>query len=128
MLVRDGVDIDAEDIYGETPLCLAARFGNLELVETFTERKANLRDEFFQVVNSSQSKGCPIGAKNEAKKTVIQIAIEADHADVVYRLFDIGATLASTEQAEELAQAVQHQLPETISVLLANGIPPNQTL
>ncbi|WP_179947520.1 ankyrin repeat domain-containing protein, partial [Wolbachia endosymbiont of Cylisticus convexus] len=66
-------DVNAKNIYGETPLHLAARSGYLNVVEKLIEKGAN------------------VNAKNSNGKTPLHYAAEKGYLNVVEKLIEKGA-------------------------------------
>ena len=69
-----GVDVNATDETGSTPLLEAARFGHEDICRILIASGANLK------------------SKDRDGKTALQLAIQGDHEDVVRVLKQAGAT------------------------------------
>ncbi|HJY28160.1 MAG TPA: ankyrin repeat domain-containing protein [Pyrinomonadaceae bacterium] len=73
LLSAPGIDVNATDASGSTPLLEAARFGHEDICRTLIAAGANLK------------------AKDKDGKTALQLAIQGDHDDVVRVLKQAGA-------------------------------------
>jgi len=73
LLSAPGVDVNATDERGSTPLLEAARFGHEDICRMLIASGANLK------------------AKDKDGKTALQLAIQGDHDDVVRVLKQAGA-------------------------------------
>jgi len=75
-LLERGIDVDARDRYGQTPLMLAAHAGHREVVETLIAHQANL--------NFTAEFGL----------SALMLALVAGHAEVARLLTSAGADLS----------------------------------
>jgi len=75
-LLERGIDVDARDRYGQTPLMLAAHAGHREVVETLIAHQANL--------NFTAKFGL----------SALMLALVAGHAEVARLLTSAGADLS----------------------------------
>ena len=73
LLIEQGADIDAQDIFYATPLYSATSQGNYEVVKSLIEHGAN------------------INAQRLDKKTALHCAVENEYRDIVKLLLEKGA-------------------------------------
>src|SRR5262245_8377994 len=108
-LLAAGASPDARDRLGNRPLALAARSGQLELVDLLLEQ------------------GAPIDARNLAGSSALYLAAENDRLGIVRRLLDRGAdaNLAGRTGVTPLSAAAFKGNDRIVEQLLARGAAPD---
>jgi ankyrin repeat protein len=144
-LLRSGVDVDARDALGATPLLDAAWLGNSEIVRFLLQQRAdpNLRHKqngwtpLHAAVLSGHSAIIPIllsaGARPDLRyaqgETDLHGAAGRGDASTVRALLDAGVSPAATDDNGETAldEAILHNRPATVALLLERKADPNGT-
>jgi ankyrin repeat protein len=100
-LIANGVDVNAENIKGETPLQFAADKGDKEIVELLIQKGADFSIHLaarlgdLARIKSLIEDGADVNAKDIGGDTPLHIAAAKGHEEVVKLLIEKGATMAN---------------------------------
>ena len=126
LLIDAGVDVNAADLPGITPLMMAAGWqGNPQAVEMLLAKGAN--------VNAASRPVMGLPSKNGASEfglvTALTLAAGFGPPDLIGRLLDAGADVNAKDVRGMtplmLAMANDHQNPAVIRMLIEHGADPN---
>jgi len=125
VLLERGVNVNAKDIFENTPLILASRNGQIEVVKLLIEKGADvnakysdenalilaLKNGHTEVGKLLIEKGVEVNEKMRDGNTTLFLALERGYIEVVKLLFDRGAEFKATERL----------LYNTLILVSANG-------
>ncbi len=105
-LLKEGVDINAVDVFGDTPLLKSIKYNKADVAEILLENNAN------------------VNLANHLKETPLHIAAKNKEAGIVEALLKKGAdiNLANNNGNTALHDAVKSGHPEIITLLINAGV------
>ena len=137
-LLKQGVDINKQNSYGDTALIASARYGYVGIVDLLIEHGADVnrkndqgdtaliasaRSYYPGAVKSLLNKGAFVDVKNQFGETALMVAVRGGHAETVERLISKGANIEQKNKAGEslVEMAEKYNKPE-IAVMLQEAI------
>ena len=134
MLLEKGVDVNANNNYGETALITASRYGHIDLVKLLFENGADvhLKNKFgetalhsacfggyINIVEILLKNGAIVNAKDNHNWTALQLASENGHEEIVKMLLAYGADMnAKNENGNTALQvASEHGRTDIVKLL-----------
>lgn len=131
-----GVDINAKDEGGNTPLFFAKK---AEVVEYLVKNGAEIniknnhsvspilfqinKDDNYEVIKKMVEKGADIDDKDEKGWTGLMYAVAYNRVDMVDFLIDLGANIEEKDKSGQtaLCKAVLFEVEDCVKVLIARG-------
>ena len=137
-LLHHGADVAARDKHEETPLHLAARWGQKEVVDLLIQCGADIsarnkynetslhRTALFghkEVVGLLIQRGADVSARDKFNKTPLHVAASMGHKEVVYLLIQCGADVAARHEYNRtpLHVAAMRGHKEVVDLLIQRG-------
>jgi uncharacterized protein len=126
-LLDHGADVKARSSHRFTPLLFAVQQGNLDLAKLMIQAGADVNDTAPDGIGGDTNARRLYKPNTEAG--ALLLAIDSRHEAVATFLIERGANVNEHGAGRTpLHSAVQQQMPELVSLLLANGADPNVAL
>ncbi|KAK2711915.1 hypothetical protein QYM36_012889 [Artemia franciscana] len=124
LLIKSGAELDATNVYGETPLGTAIRTSNLDLVKCFQSQSSStaVSTSNLDLVKFLLNRGA-----NPNCGECLHIAVREERADICKLLVGFGAKLDAMNAFREtpLLIAIRSNNLELVKLLLKRGANPN---
>ncbi len=127
ILLESGAGVSARTDNRFTPLLFAAQQGNIDAAQLLLSAGADVNESAPDGIGGNTNARTRFVRNTDAH--VLLVAIDSGHRDMALFLLDGGADPNHTGAGRTpLHSAVQHQMPEVVSALLARGADPNVRL
>jgi len=133
LLIESGAKVNAKDIFGKTPLSMAAKKGHKDIVELLIEQGANvdgdpiliwaIENNHVDWLNFLIEKNANVNVQDNSGKTPLIIAAQSGHTEVVQLLIDRDANVNVQDNYGNtpLSMAAEKGNKEIVKLLIEKG-------